>query len=226
MRELAAHVVRALGLRPRRRPAQDQLAAGVAQQVGQVRRAAGELPDLGQAVRDAGPRARAATRRTAVDVEGVLLADVDAVDPVIGRSRAPRCALSPFSLAACCAHRASYAARSLRLSAYAERAGSSGTISSSPRVDAGEHRGGDVVGGERRRRRPAACRSCAERRRRCRAASHQVGPEVRRADDRELHAVRRELVARGLGERHDRRPSPRCRSPSPAGAPARRARRC
>ena len=46
---LAAHVVGALGLRTGRRAAQDEVAGGVRQQVGQVRGAAGELADLGGA---------------------------------------------------------------------------------------------------------------------------------------------------------------------------------
>ena len=64
---LAAHVVRALGLRPARRAAQDQVALGVAQQVGQVGGAAGELARPRGCRRgrraNAARRAPAATRR-------------------------------------------------------------------------------------------------------------------------------------------------------------------
>ena len=86
---LAAHVVGALGLRAGRRAAQDQVTGGVAQQVGQVGGAAGELAHLGDAdqVRRRTPaRARAATRATAADVERVLLADRRAGLPCAGSS--------------------------------------------------------------------------------------------------------------------------------------------
>jgi hypothetical protein len=74
-RELAVHVVRALRLVPHRGPAQDQVPAGVAQQVGEVRRAAGELAHLGHAVETCLlPRLLAQPVGDDRDVEGVLVA--------------------------------------------------------------------------------------------------------------------------------------------------------
>ena len=81
---------------------------------------------------------------TAVDVEGVLVADRPALVAVAhGQLRA---AGRPGARIT-----ASYAARSASFSAYAARAAGSGRISSSPRSMPRQHRGRDLVGAERRR---------------------------------------------------------------------------
>ena len=141
---LATHVVGALRLHARRRPAQDQRGAGPVEPVGQVGGAARELADvrgpvepvapvldrvLAQPLRD-GRRRRRRPRR--------------------GPAPPRRVMRSSCSRAAWCRIWTSYAARSSRLRSYAARAAGSGRISSSPRSSPVEHRGRDLVRAERR----------------------------------------------------------------------------
>ena len=121
--------------------------AGVAQQVGQVRGAARELPHLRRAVQvvaERRRRARAASRppprRRRRPPRG----------PAGSRRRVVSRQSPSVQLGGLAPHQRVVRRPVGCLSAHASRAGGSGTISSSPRVEPGEHRGGDVVGGDRR----------------------------------------------------------------------------
>ena len=194
---LAVHVVRTPRLRAGRRAPHDEVAAGgVAQQVGEVRGAAGELPDLRLAVEPVGGGGMGAEpRRDPRDVERVLLAH-------LARARDGGHAVV-LELAGLVAHHGVVRGSVGPL----EEVGLSRRLVGDDDVLAGvharQHGRGDVVGRDLRALDEGADHP-AHRLVAALHRVHQVGAEVGGADHARPDAVRRQLVAAGLGERHHR----------------------